>query len=223
MENANFIDNAFEHLFLSNLGSFIATLIAIMVVMFPLVKWFHKEYLKNKSKKEKKENQEREKELDDIKFKTEIRGIIDDIPKLDDKIQSLCNEINSLNETNDFVKNKISEIEDNISHIKEESASEDSTISNNLVQTQELIKSLSETTQKMEEKMDIVMEEGKNEFKMYLMELNTTYVHDKKPISRETKQHLRIKYEMYKKKGGNGWAEDLYNEIMQIPVERDDN
>ncbi|MDE6492440.1 MAG: hypothetical protein K2L37_04755, partial [Lactobacillus sp.] len=80
---------------------------------------------------------------------------------------------------------------------------------------------VAKTTRDVEDNLEILFEGENNEFRVYITQIHKKYVGTSEPLPRDLKQQLRIRYGMYKKRGGNGWAEDMYNEIMNSDIDNE--
>lgn len=72
---------------------------------------------------------------------------------------------------------------------------------------------------KVNNDMGILFDNDNDEFRIYLTQLQYDHIKCGKPMTREIRQTLRVRFDNYSKRGGNGWAQDVVTELLSIPVE----
>lgn len=207
----------------NTVGFVIVCVIIIIVSLLPFWKWLYSIYKDRKDEKNKQKEKERK---DAEEMQNNIKQIAKHLPELDQQVLSLSNEISSLRDLKDewnlvtkSLHTTVTEIKDDIRELSEKSKSGDIKLSERLKETQELVNDMRTSTKKVESDMGILFEGENNEFRIYLTQLHEKHVTQNEPMTRETRQQLRIKFESYEKRGGNGWAKELYLDLMAIPIE----
>lgn len=215
-------DIVFEKMSESPLGITVLCILAVVVTLLPLWKWLYSIY---KDKKEELDKKKEQKRKDEEEMKQSIKTIAKHLPELDQQVLSLSNEVASFKslkeewmDTSKTLQTTVHEIQDNLKDLSEKSKSDDKRISDKLEETQSLVSDLSKSTKKIETDMGVLFEGENNEFRIYLTQLHARYVHGNEHMTREVRQSLRIKFDSYDKRGGNGWAKELYLELMALPV-----
>lgn len=209
----------------STLGIIILCIIGVGVISFPVIKFMVPLIKDHKKEKEEKRKEEEKEKQESKEFRDKISTIITHIPSLDASITSLTKDIEQLKSVSESytlqassLQTSIDTLANKVKNVSEESNEGDLRVATAVEQTQDMVRELSESVKSIRDNVDILIEGDTNEFRLYIMKRYTTFIHDQKPITRDDKQELRLKYEKYRKEGGNSWAEDMYNEILSLPI-----
>ncbi len=200
----------------SDAGIFLLIIICIIVLLFPVWKILFGE-IKNKYDSYKQTiDQDRK---DRIEMKQSLEKIVDHLPELDNQVGILSTELQEFKSLKrDFidaykeVKETVEDIRCDLKTISEKSDEADKRIVDSIGE-------LSTATTKIESDIGIIFEGDNNEFRLYLTQLHADHIKNNKPMTSEIRQKLRVRFDNYSSRGGNGWAKDLYLELMSLPVE----
>lgn len=210
----------------TRVGVYVLCLSLLIVVIFPIIKWTYPIIQEKKEKKKKQEEENKRSKEEEKEFRKNMNRVIEHLPELDTQVSVLASEVNSLNslktdlaETTETFKKSIETLSQDIQKISSASDTGDEKITNELKETREMVKELASTTMTIKSNVDVMLESDVNEFRLYLTQLHDKYINNNETMPRGVKQELRIKFNSYRKKGGNGWAEEMYNELMNIPNE----
>lgn len=221
-------------------GKVLLTLVVLAIVSTPTIKLIIKEYKESKTKKEEKEKAEKEKEEkrrnEEVEkqkleyarteqFRSGVESSLKSITKLTEELGIIETELEEIRhmkeEITDELHRAMTEMNERMDNDKARSDTHDSILRNNLNNIAEHVESItdeihrvSESTGVVENNIGILFEGENNEFRVYITQIHERYVGAGYPVPRDIKQELRIRYDMYKKRGGNGWAEEMFNEIM---------
>ena len=174
----------------------ILAIIAIVVTTLPFWKWIYGIY---KEKKEAYNRRKEEAKKEQAEMKANIKYISEQLvqlPELDKQVRLLTDEVSSIKSMN----SEISKLQDSMDR------------------TNEQINEIKTTVDKVNSDIGIIFDNDNDEFRIYLTQLQFKHIENNEPMTREIRQELRIKFDNYDKRGGNGWAKDLYLELMSIPV-----
>lgn len=224
-------------------GLILLTIIFCIIVLHPIIKSAYdvvKEQKKEKKEKaeaekkaaEEKIKEEIEEKTRDKEFKENINNLVSHMSQTDFQISALSEQLIALNSVTAELKESVEDIGKNMEEfnsslddIATSSKEENRKMNENITGLQESLDSLKTTTDGIKSDMDTIFENDNDEFRVFLNELNIKHIHNKEPITREIKQKLRVRFTAYKSRGGNGWAEDIYKDLMSLPVdskEKDD-
>lgn len=204
-------------------GFITVCIILLIITLLPLWKWLYSICKEKKKEYDKKKAKERK---DAEELKDNIKKIAKHLPELDQQVLSLSTEVTSLRNLKDewtnttkSLHNTVVEMQNDLRGLSEQSENGDSELYERLKETQEIVSDMRETTKKIETDMGVLFEGENNEFRIYLTQLHERHVTKNEPMTREIRQSLRIKFESYEKRGGNGWAKELYLDLMSLPFE----
>lgn len=221
----------------SHTGLILLTIIFCIIVLHPVVKSAYdvikeqKKERKEKAESEKKAAEEKIKEeleekARDKEFKENINNLVSHMSQTDFQINALSEQLIALNSVTSELKDSVEDIGKNMEELNTSlndiavtSKEEDQKMHENITCLQESLDSLKTTTDGIKNDIDTIFENDNDEFRVFLNELNIRYIHNKEPITREIKQKLRVRFTAYKSRGGNGWAEDIYKDLMSLPVD----
>ena len=212
-----------EALSQSTFGVVVLGIVAVVVTTSPFWKWLYSIYKEKKEKYNEKKEQERK---DAETMKQNISDIAKHLPVLDQQVLSLSTEVASFKnykdewvKTSKSIQSSIDKIQNDLNDLSTKSDEEDRKVSETLKETVESFNELKDTTKKIESDIGILFEGDNNEFRIFLTQLHAKHIDGGEPMTREIRQQLRIKFDSYEKRGGNGWAKELYLELMALPIE----
>lgn len=217
------LDKILEKAMESSVGFVIVCIIVVIIALLPFWKWLYGVYKDWKDKRDKQREKERKeaKELQD-----NIKQIAKHLPELDQQVLSLSNEVSSFRDLKDewidttrSLHTTVVEMKADISALANKSQHGDDELAERIKDTQEIVSEMRQTTKKIETDIGVLFEGENNEFRIYLTQLHERHITKGEPMTREIRQRLRIKFESYEKRGGNGWAKELYLDLMSLPVE----
>lgn len=200
----------------SDAGIFLLIIICITILLFPVWKVLFKAIKKKYDSYMQIVTQDRQ---DRIEMKQSLEKIVDHLPELDTQVSILSTELQEFKSLKrDFidaykeVKETVEDIRCDLRTISEKSDEADKRIVDSIGE-------LSTATTKIESDIGIIFEGDNNEFRLYLTQLHADHIKNNKPMTSEIRQKLRVRFDNYSSRGGNGWAKDLYLELMSLPVE----
>jgi len=207
----------------SPVGIMILSVVAIVVTLLPFWKWLYSLYVQKKAEIS-KIKQQNKKDSEDMR--NSIKAIAKHLPVLDKQVITLAKEMASFKSIKDEwvdnsreLQSSITEIKKDLRELADKTNNENKTIKGSIDETKEVVGEMRESTKKIESDLNVLFEGENNEFRIYLTQLHAKHVVGNEPLTRDARQRLRIKFESYEKRGGNGWAKELYLEIMALPIE----
>lgn len=227
----------------SLLGKVLLTVVCLLILAAPFLRFCYKEYKQAKVDREARDEAAKKEKEEAIKrraraeeetrnFREMVSGNLQKMEltnnDINGKINTLSSEVKAMAAVKDQLTastNRLNEtvvkLESEISETKEVSDKQDieirdqiNQITKTLTKVSEDIVSVGESAKKVDEDIKIIFEGENNDFRTFITSINDNYVLKGVPIPRDVKQQLRVKYSMYKKRNGNGWAEELYKDIM---------
>ena len=200
----------------SDAGIFLLIILCIIILLFPFWKVVFKAL---KAKYDKHSEYLAQERKDRLEMKQSLEKIVDHLPEIDTQVSILSSELQEFKSLKrDFidaykeVKETVEDIRCDIREISEKSDEADKRIVDSIGE-------LNAATNKIESDIGIIFEGDNNEFRLYLTQLHADHIKNNKPMTSEIRQKLRVRFDNYSSRGGNGWAKDLYLELMSLPVE----
>lgn len=200
-------------------GTIILCAVVITVTLLPFWKWLYSVYKEKKAEIMKKKE---EKKKADEELRLNIKNISEHLPELDRQVLNLSAEFSSLKQdltkTSNDLNQKIDTLKSDIQESTKKNEVSDRQMSEKLNATQLMINSMQATTDKIVSDIGVLFDGENNEFRIYITQLHARHVENNEPMTRAIRQELRIKFESYDNRGGNGWAKQLYEELMSLPI-----
>lgn len=200
-------------------GTIILCVIIIVLSLLPFWKWIYSVYKEKKAEIAKKKEDEKKA---DEELRSNIKKISDHLPELDKQVLNLSTEFSSLKQdwvkTSNDLNQKIDTLQFDIQESTKKNEESDKEMSEKLNATQSMINSMQTTTDKIVSDIGVLFDGENNEFRIYITQLHAKHVENGEPMTRSIRQELRIKFESYDNRGGNGWAKQLYEELMSLPI-----
>lgn len=216
-------------------GKFLLVVIGLAIIILPILEKTCSLFSGAAERKEKKlEAAEKKKQaaikqaLDQEKFKTDITTMVEEVPKLNNQIGAITDQLQSfsdltqkMTESQIHCNQALERLQEDISEIRNTSNANDDEIVQKLASTNQAVSSLADKMESMNTQVSLMIESDIDEFRTHLMNCYTKYVINQEPMDRQTKQILKTKFKRYTKEGGNGWAAELMDEIEKVDVQLD--
>ena len=170
----------------------------------------------------------RAREEEDKRFREQVATIVDQIPDMYSKINTVVSDMSGVLNTSKEISERNKELETTIDKINERletiaqiSDANDTKLSEDSIKNREKIDHLLDLMGELNIKVRLLVDGDLDNFRTYLMQIYNQSIIGPTLLTKRDISMMKAKYKRYRAEGGNGWAKRMMDEIIESIEDED--